>query len=66
MINLTIYIFLLPCLTQVKLILVRLDILQTRDTSLDNHSGDIEKYLDSFCTWQKNKNPGGNTRKVIY
>jgi hypothetical protein len=44
---------------KLKLVLVRLDIMQAADASLDKHGGDIEKYLEAFCQWQKGKNPGG-------
>ena len=43
-----------------NLVLVRLDILQSPDTSLNTHGGEIESYLESFCAWQKGKNPGGS------
>jgi len=43
---------------KLKLVLVRLDIMQTADLSLDKHGGDIERYLEAFCLWQKGKNPG--------
>ena len=49
---------------RLEIVLVRLDILQSPDKSLDNHNGETEKYLDSFCKWQMDKNPGGNTDKA--
>jgi hypothetical protein len=43
---------------KLNLVLVRLDIMQTADASLNKHNGDIERYLEAFCQWQKGKNPG--------
>ena len=45
---------------KLNLVLVRLDIMQTADPSLDKHTGDIERYLEAFCQWQKGKNPGAS------
>lgn len=30
---------------------------------MDKSDGDIEKYLDSFCQWQKKENPGNSGSK---
>ena len=43
---------------KLKLVLLRLDIMQTPDPSLNTNSGEIEKYLEAFCGWQQGKNPG--------
>lgn len=43
-----------------RLILVRLEVFKSRIRSIDKAGGDIERYLDSFCGWQKNENPGAN------
>merc|ERR1712117_233528 len=40
------------------MVLVRLDIMKTKNNDLNNHGGDIESYLESFCRWQKKINPG--------
>ena len=44
---------------KLTLLLVRLEVMQTPDSSLKSHDGEIESYLESFCSWQKAKNPGG-------
>ena len=36
---------------QLRMVLVRLDIMKTRNTDLNNHGGDIESYLESFCRY---------------
>lgn len=43
--------------TQFRLILVRLEIFSTEIRGLDKNGGDIEGYLDSFCSWQSDENP---------
>ena len=39
---------------QLRMVLVRLDIMKTRNTDLNNHGGDIESYLESFCRFAVN------------
>ena len=34
---------------KLRLVLVRLDIMQKKDKDLNNHGGDIESYLETFC-----------------
>jgi hypothetical protein len=46
---------------KLKVVLVRLDIMQAADPSLNKHGGDIERYLEAFCLWQKGKNPGSGS-----
>lgn len=38
--------------TQVKIVIVKFDILPTSEQSPNNAGGDIDKYLDNFCSWQ--------------
>ena len=44
--------------TQFRLVLVRLEVFQSRVRAIDKANGDIESYLDSFCGWQKEEKPG--------
>ena len=46
--------------TKLKIVLVRLEVLTSPAWGMDKSGGKIEAYLDSFCAWQKNKNPGTN------
>ena len=39
---------------QLRMVLVRVDIMKTRNTDLNNHGGDIESYLESFCRFAVN------------
>ena len=39
---------------QLRMVLVRLDIMKTRNADLNNHGGDIESYLESFCRYVVN------------
>ncbi|TRY70666.1 hypothetical protein TCAL_09680 [Tigriopus californicus] len=43
---------------RVKVVLVRLEIFKTPISGIDKSRGDIEQYLDSFCGWQRDENPG--------
>ena len=45
---------------KLRLVLVRLDVMQVPDSSLDSSQGEIESYLDAFCNWQQAKNPSSN------
>lgn len=46
----------------VNFVLKRLEILKEEITEL-SRSADIDKYLSSFCGWQKTKNPGGDRER---
>lgn len=46
--------------TKLKIVLVRLEVLTSPAWDMNKHGGKIEAYLDSFCAWQKKKNPGIN------
>lgn len=44
--------------TQFRIILVELRIFQTEVSGLNKFGGDIERYLESFCSWQESQNHG--------
>lgn len=44
--------------TRLRIVLIRLEIFTDDVEDLDPHDGDIEDYLESFCSWQLNNNPG--------
>ncbi len=39
--------------TQFRIVLVRLEVFRSRLSSINKGRGDVETYLDSFCSWQK-------------
>ena len=41
--------------TKFRILLVRLEVFRSRMRSIDKAGGDIERYLDSFCGWQKSE-----------
>lgn len=43
--------------TKFRIILVRLEIFKSSLSTLDKKDGNIEDYLESFCTWQSKANP---------
>ena len=43
--------------TRIGILLVRLEIFTTPLQTLSKKDGEIESYLNSFCVWQKRKNP---------
>lgn len=41
--------------TQIKIVIVKFEVLQGAEYGPDNAGGDIDKYLDNFCSWQARK-----------
>ncbi len=41
--------------TKFRILLVKLEVFRSREPGIDKSGGEIEKYLDSFCGWQKAK-----------
>ncbi|GIY11608.1 a disintegrin and metalloproteinase with thrombospondin motifs adt-1 [Caerostris darwini] len=47
--------------TKFKIVVVKLDILTEGEEGPDAADGDIDLYLDNFCSWQSSKNPPINS-----
>ena len=43
--------------TKIGILLVRMEIFTAPLNTLNKKDGEIESYLNSFCVWQKRKNP---------
>ena len=43
--------------TRIGILLVRMEIFTAPLLNLDKKDGEIESYLNSFCVWQRGKNP---------
>ncbi|KAJ8935149.1 hypothetical protein NQ314_012967, partial [Rhamnusium bicolor] len=47
--------------TTLELVLVRLDIMKRQPSSMPHYEGERGKLLDSFCSYQQNLNPSGDS-----
>ena len=41
--------------TRIKIVIAKLVFLDQSDNGPDNADGDIDQYLDNFCSWQAKK-----------
>ena len=52
--------------TRIGILLVRMEIFTAPLLNLDKKDGEIEAYLNSFCVWQRSKNPDYSNKRSTH